>query len=441
MKPLSSLPLRRGASGRPGLPRARFLGIALAVALAGRTGRAADDELRNRIARAREVCRERPESARALDRLAALELREYRSTHAAETIAGASAVVERALAIDPRDFDARRFRVSILLTNHEFGAVEKEGLALSAERPRDADVLGMVADAQMESGRYPEALATIQRMVDLRPGLPSYSRVAYAREIHGDLEGAVAAMDMAISAGDSTDAEGLSWCIARSGTLLWKLGRVADAGSRFDAAARVFPRSPHAWEGKGLVARARGEYVQAGACFEKAFSIVPWPQYAIERAATAEALLRPAEARRWLSIVRAIEKISTEAGLFNRVLALFEADHGDASRAADMAAAELAVRRDVYGWDASAWALYRAGRIAEAEQAARHAVALGTQDPMLDAHAGIVFAAAGDRAAARDRLARALAVNPAFDPAVAREAREALALLDRPAGTINGGGR
>src|SRR6185369_8777165 len=99
------------------------------------------------------------------------------------------------------------------------------------------------------------------------------------------------------------------------------------------------------------------------------------------------------------------------------------------------------VRRDVYGWDASAWALYRAGRIAEAEQAARHAVALGTQDPMLDAHAGIVFAAAGDRAAARDRLARALAVNPAFDPAVAREAREALALLDRPAGTINGGGR
>jgi tetratricopeptide (TPR) repeat protein len=441
MTPPSFLLLRRGASGRPGLPLARVVGIALAVILAGRPGRAATDDLPDRISRAREVCRERPDSARALDRLAALELRQYRATHAAETIAAARATVERALAIDPSDFDARRFRASILLTNHEFGAVEKEGLALSAERPRDADVLGMVADAQMESGRYPEALATIQRMVDLKPGLPSYSRVAYAREIHGDLEGAIAAMDMAIAAGDPSDKEGLSWCIARSGTLLWKLGRVADAGTRFDAAARLFPRSPHAWEGKGLVARARGELAQAAADFEKAFAIVPWPQYAIERAETAEALDRPGEVRRWRSIVRAIEKISTEAGLFNRVLALFEADHGNPARAAEMAAAELAVRRDVYGWDASAWTLYRAGRIAEAAAAARHALDLGTQDPMLDAHAGIVFAAAGDPDAARYRLAKALAVNPAFDLARAAQARDALGRLDRIAGTVGGGGR
>jgi tetratricopeptide (TPR) repeat protein len=299
----------------------------------------------------------------------------------------------------------------------------------------------MVADAQMESGRYPEALATIQRMVDLRPGLPSYSRVAYAREIHGDLDGALAAMDMAIAAGDPADPEALSWCVARSGMLLWKLGRVGDAGSRFDAAARLFPRSPHAWEGKGLVARARGEYAQAAADFEKAFSIVPWPQYAVERAGMAEALHRPEQARRWRSIVRAIEKISTEAGLFNRVLALFEADHGDPSRAAEMAAAELVVRRDVYGWDASAWTLYRAGRIAQAAAAARHALGLGTQDPMLDAHAGIVFAAAGDREDARYRLAKALSVNAAFDPERAQEARVALAGLDRIAGSSTGGGR
>ena len=442
MIPLSPLPARsslRGASGRPGLGRARFLALALAAACWGSSARA--DSLEERLAQARRICRESPRSVRALDRLAALELREFRNTHAAETLASAGASVERALAIDPADFDARRFRASLLLTNHEFAAVEKEATALSAERTWDVDVLGMAADAQMESGRYPEALATIQRMVDIRPGLPSYSRVAYAREIHGDLSGALAAMDLAIAAGDPADPEGVSWCLARSGLLLWKLGRVAEAASRFDEARRLFPRSPHAWEGVGLVARARGDYREASAAFEKAFSIVPWPQYAVERAETARALDRPEDVRRWEAIVRAIERLSMEAGLFNRVLALFESDHGDPARGVAMAAAELSVRKDVYGWDAYAWALYRDGRIPEAADAARHALERGTQDPMLDAHAGIIFDAAGQREAARLHLSRALTVNPRFDVSRSADARVALSRLTDSTGSFAGGGR
>jgi tetratricopeptide (TPR) repeat protein len=378
---------------------------------------------------------------RALDRLAALELREFRVTHAAETLASAGASVQRALAIDPDDFDARRFRASIELTNHDFATVEKEATALSAERPWDVDVLGMVADARMESGKYAEAIATIQRMVDIRPGLPSYSRVAYAREIHGDLPGALAAMDLAIAAGDPADPEGISWCVARSGLLLWKLGRVDEAASRFGEARRLFPRSPHAWEGLGLVASARGNREEAAADFEKAFSIVPWPQYAVERAETARALERQEDARRWEAIVRAIERLSTEAGLFNRVLALFEADHGSPARGVAMASAELAVRQDVYGWDAYAWTLYRDGRFSEAAEAERHALERGTQDPMLDAHAGIIFGAAGEREPARLHLSRALAVNPGFDVARAADAREALSRLADSTRSSAGGGR
>ena len=51
-------------------------------------------------------------------------------------------------------------------------------------------VLGIMGDAQTELGRYDQALATVQRMVDLRPDLASYSRVSYQRELHGDLPGA-----------------------------------------------------------------------------------------------------------------------------------------------------------------------------------------------------------------------------------------------------------
>ena len=50
------------------------------------------------------------------------------------------------------------------------------------------------------SGRYGAAIATVQRMVDLRPDLASYSRVAYLRELHGDIAGAIDAMQLAVSA-------------------------------------------------------------------------------------------------------------------------------------------------------------------------------------------------------------------------------------------------
>ena len=419
----------RGASGRPGL----FLPgikVALLAFLAISARSAFGAALPELLSQARETCRKHPDSVRALDRLAALELRSYRTTHAAESIAAAETAVDRALAKDSSDFDARRFRLAIRLTNHEFAEVEREGALLLAERPRDGDVLGMIADAQMESGRYPEAIETIQRMVDLRPGLPSYSRVSYAREIHGDLAGALDAMDLAVAAGDPSDAEGLSWCLARSGLLAWKLGRIDDASRRFESARRLFPQSPYAWEGIGFVAQARGDLPAAARAFERAFEAVPWPQYAVERSEVAMAAGHPDEARRWQSIVRAIERLSEEAGRFNRVLALYESDFGDPARGLAMARGELASRKDVSGWDAYAWALYRSGNAAEAAAAERNAVAFGTEDPMLDARAGIVFEAAGDLDAARLHLSRALRANPAFHLLRAAEARARLARLD-----------
>ena len=414
-----SLSSRRGAAARPG---ALFLAAALAAATV--RGDALEDALRS----AREACRRAPASVAALDRLAALELRSYRATHAAETLEAARAAADRALALAPRDFDARRFRAAANLVEHRFSDVERDASALHAERPADADVLGMIADAQMESGRYPEALATIQEMVNRRPGLPAYSRVSYAREIHGDLAGALSAMDMAIAAGDPADPEATAWCLARSGLLCRKLGRTGEAAERFEHARSLYPRSPYAWEGIGWTARARGDFASAQRAFRKAFEIVPWPQYAVELRETAEAAGRADAVRRWDAVLAAIERMSDAAGLFNRVLALWEADHGDPARAVAMAEAELAARKDVYGWDAYAWALYRRGRISEAAGAERQALARGTQDPLLDAHAGLIFAAAGDGEAS-GRLENAVARAASLPGDLAAEAKRRLAAL------------
>ena len=71
----------------------------------------------------------------------------------------------------------------------------------AGSRPELVKPYGVLVDALVELGRYGEAGATLQRMVDLKPTLASYARVSYFRELHGDLAGAEQAMRLAVSAG------------------------------------------------------------------------------------------------------------------------------------------------------------------------------------------------------------------------------------------------
>jgi tetratricopeptide (TPR) repeat protein len=93
---------------------------------------------------------------------------------------------------------------------------------------------------------------------------------------------------------------------------------------------------------------------------------------------------------------------------------------------------EIAVRRDVYGWDLLAWALYRSGRQSEAREKMRHALAVGTRDASLFYHAGMIEAALGRRADARRYLETALEINPQWHPFQPAEARRVLARLAGP---------
>ncbi len=54
-------------------------------------------------------------------------------------------------------------------------------------------------------------------MIDLRPDLQSYTRVAYMRWLRGDLDGAIAVMRMAVTSGSPRDAEPTAWAYTRLG--------------------------------------------------------------------------------------------------------------------------------------------------------------------------------------------------------------------------------
>ena len=103
--------------------------------------------------------------------------------------------------------------------------------------------------------------------------------------------------------------------------------------------------------------------------------------------------------------------------LYNRVLVDYYADHDmNHKEAVELAVGEYAIRKDIYGEDALAWALYRDGQAAKALPHIVAALRFRTGDARLYFHAGRIYEALGQTTKARSNLKRALAINPHFQP-------------------------
>ena len=182
------------------------------------------------------------------------------------------------------------------------------------------------------------------------------------------------------------------------------------------------------------VAAADGDLDEAIDRISAAIAIVPRPDSLARRGDLYTLRDRPGDAKLAAADYGTVEAIAKLAGdaasVYDRTLATYLADHGlEPDRAVALAQAELAVRKDVYGYDAMAWTLLAAGRPQDADAAMQQALHVGTQDARLFYHAGMIDAALGRTADARTMLGRALALDPSFDPFQAARARETLAGL------------
>ena len=137
---------------------------------------------------------------------------------------------------------------------------------------------------------------------------------------------------------------------------------------------------------------------------------------------------RPAEAREQRATVAVIDRLLEANGIqVDLESAVTRADNLVRPReTVELARRARAARPSIYGDDALAWALARAGRCAEAVPLARRALRLGTEDGLLYFHLGYAEGCAGDRSAMRDAYRRALEVNEAFSVRWAPVARAAL---------------
>lgn len=359
--------------------------------------------------------------------LAAAYLQKTRETADPGYLERSSALVDRVLAKQPRNYEAWRIRNLIELNRHHFSVVAEYAGQLTTWVPTDPQNWGTLGDAMMELGRYEDASKAYQRMASIKESLSSLNRLAYYRFVTGDAEGAIAAMKRAVESGAAYP-ENNAWCLADLGSMYFKLGRLEEAERAYRAAVTAFPGQHLAHAGLGAVLAARGQAKEAIASYVRAQAIVPLPQYAGALTDLYTATGQEEEARRQRANVDMIAQLEEAAGQkANRTLALVYANQGrHLDKALALAEADLALRKDIYTWDAFSWVSYKLGKLEDAQKASVEALKTGAKEPLLLYHAGMIAQAAGDGQRGRRLIEGALSLNAKFDPVQAPMARKAV---------------
>ncbi len=353
-------------------------------------------------------------------------LQEVRETGDPTFYPRAQGTFEKALQLDPRNFTATSGLGSLALARHDFGGGLVLGEQAARINPGVARNYGVIADAQIELGRYGAAERTLQHYVDVKPELSSYARVSYFRELHGDLMGALAAMRLAVTAGGGTP-ENVGYVQTLVGKLHFDSGRYAAAEVAYRTALETDPGFPAAVAGLARVEAARGDYALAIRHLRALVQRLPLPEYVIALGETEQAAGMNVVARRDYQLVGVETRLLQANGVnTDAELALFDADHGDPSQAVDLAARAWAVAPSVRSADAYSWALSAAGSDAQALRMSERAMRLGSRDPSFLYHAGMVALRAGDAQRARGFLSLLVAQSPDFNPLYGPRAERAL---------------
>jgi len=380
---------------RRAAPQDEPISIAPGVGMPGAPPTSADG-LRRRIADTESRLREQPADIGAAVRLADALLRQARATNDGRPASRATEVLNAVLKEHPSQYDALRMLGAIDLTLHRFPEALEVGRRARDLRPDDAWNYGVMGDALIELGEYDEAFAAFETMMAKRPSAAAYARVAYARELRGNLQGALEAMEFAAKATTPEDPEAQAWYAAQIGELYLRMGKLDDAEREYRRAAFLFPAYPHAMIGQGKVKAAQGHPDEALAIYLEQLKRTPTLDLA---ARIGDLYAQRGDAKQSEHYYQLAEDVAGPAVAQTEAnLALFLAEHDrklpEAVRIAETVAA---ARHDIFTADALAWAYFKTGRIDEAYASSQQALRTGTRDERMLSRAARIRAASRAR--------------------------------------------
>jgi len=286
-------------------------------------------------------------------------------------------------AADPLQLEVHRTRAEALLAKMDFREALAEAQALNHASPDDVSGYRLMAAAQLELGDYDDAEKQLQWMLDLRIGkadAQGWLLVARFREVTGDVEGALDALNLAYPRLVPTDERGqqsLNDCAAR---LLYRAGKL-DQAEQIIQRAGANP-TPPLLETLARIRLAQGKREEAIELLRRLAKRDPHPRYLYLLAQTSGA------AADYEAFETAALSATESPDNANQELALYYSGPGkQPAKALEIARREALRRRDVFTLDSLAVALFANRQTSEARSTMLGVLGVGTQDPSILAHA------------------------------------------------------
>jgi pentatricopeptide repeat protein len=171
-------------------------------------------------------------------------------------------------------FITLKTKAGVQLSLHEFhNALETAEKAIALNKS-NAGIYGVLVDCYVELGRYEEAIVAADKMISIKPDLRSYSRVSYLREIHGDVEGAIDALILAVQSSMPGE-ERRAWSMLQLGQLYHKYDKSELAKSVFEQCVKERENYSFAIDAIGQIHLQENKITEAYAQFKQAASIIP----------------------------------------------------------------------------------------------------------------------------------------------------------------------
>jgi len=320
--------------------------------------------------------------------LAGAYIQKTRETTDYSYLERAASILNSAISADNTNYEARRLLIETELERHLFAKAAESSRRLIKVDSADPWNWGTLGDALTEMGEYNEAAEAYQHMVNLRPDLASYNRASHFHFLFNDVPGAIEIMKKAIEAGSSS-LENVAWCMVDLGNIYFKTGRYKEAADSFTNALHTFRGYHPAYAGLARTLAETGDLKGAIENYKRAQDITPLPDYAAALFDLYGKTGQTPLAQKQMDLLDAIDRVSRATGeTANRNLVFAFADRDiKLDRALSLAQGELEFRRDIYSYDALAWALYKNHQYAEAEQYMEKAQALKTPEPLFRKHA------------------------------------------------------
>jgi tetratricopeptide (TPR) repeat protein len=341
--------------------------------------------------------------------------------------------VESVLAKDASNFEALTFKATILLSQHRF----EEGLVIAKQAqksfPLNAYVYGLLVDANVELGDYEAALEAAEKMVNIRPDIRSYARIAYLREIYGDIPGSIEAMELAIGAGAPGD-ENTEWCRVQLGKLYEKIGKMDFAKMQYTISAQNRENYPYALAGLAGLAAAEKKYPEALSLYLRADSLIPDHTFK-EGIAEIYQLNGDTEKAKEMgkNILAYMQRYASgkkEGQNEDHELAHAYMGVGDYEKALEFALAECRRRPgNIEVNETAAIVYYEKGDFANALYYIEKALKTNCSNPGLLCHAGLIYAKNNKPGEAKKYLQKALANQPSLPADLEKECKDVLLVL------------